>query len=127
MIDYFYKLDYSDSPFDNGGKPTLVINAQVYAIAEKNDVRSLKALAKEKFLAKVERGWKEEGFSLAIKEVYTSTPDTDRGLRDSICGVARVNVSTLLGREDFRIPLQEINDFAVDLLDSVVKEYVVEP
>jgi len=62
MIDYLYKLDYTDSPFDSGGKPTLLINAEVYAIAEKYNIRSLKALAKGKFKAKVGRAGMRRGF-----------------------------------------------------------------
>jgi len=124
MIDYLYKLDYTDSPFDSGGKPTLLINAEVYAIAEKYNIRSLKALAKGKFKAKVEKGWNEEGFSLAIKEVYTSTPDSDMELRDLVCKAAEDNVKALLGRSDFRTSLSEINDFTVDLLDAVVKRFL---
>lgn len=61
---------------------------------------------------------------MAIKEVYTSTPDSDMELRDLVCKAAEDNVEELLGRSDFRTSLSEINDFTVDLLDAVVKRFL---
>lgn len=102
MIGYLYKLDYSDSPLDCGGHPALLINAQVYTIAEKYNIHSLKALAREKFEKMVDQEWQDDGLTLAIKEIYTSTPDSDRELRDIVCYVAEGNVKVLLRRPDFR-------------------------
>lgn len=89
MIGYLYKLDYSNSPLDCGGQPTLLIDAQVYTIADKYNIHSLKDLALKKFGEMVAKGWENDGFSLAIKEIYTSTPDSDRGLRHIVCFMPR--------------------------------------
>ena len=51
MIDYLYRLDFDDQPSSANNKALegrLVINARVYAIAEKYELCSLKAVAKVK-------------------------------------------------------------------------------
>ncbi len=124
MIGYLYKLDYSDAPLDCGGHPALLIDAQVYTIAEKYNIPSLKVLAREKFDGTVDKGWEDDGFPLAIREIYTSTPDSDRGLRDIVRKVVRENVKALLCRPDMKALMLEVNEFTVDTLDAVVKAYV---
>lgn len=124
MIGYLYKLDYSDSPLDCGGHPALLIDAQVYTIAEKYNIPSLKDLALKKFDEMEGKGWEDAGFPLAIKEIYASTPESDRGLKDIVCDRAKINMTVLLRRPDFRALLLEVNDFTVDVLDAVVKKFV---
>jgi len=124
MIGYLYKLDYSDSPQDCGGHPALLINAQVYTIAEKYNIHSLKNLALRKFDEMLKNCWEDDGFSSAIKEIYTSAPETDRGLKNIVCDCAKINVKVLLRRPDFRAILLEVTEFTVDMLDAVVKAYV---
>lgn len=124
MIGYLYKLDYSDAPLDCGGHPALLIDAQVYTIAEKYNIPSLKVLAMEKFDGTVDKGWEDGGFPLAIREIYISTPDSDRGLRDIVRKVVRDNVKALLRRPDMQALMLEVSEFTVDTLDAVVKAYV---
>lgn len=121
MMGYLYKLDYSDSPQDCAGHPALLINAQVYTIAEKYNIHSLKKLALKKFDGMAVNCWEDDGFSSAIKEIYTSTPETDKGLRNIVCDRAKINMKVLLRRPDFRATLLEVTEFTVDMLDAVVK------
>lgn len=62
----------------------LVLHTKVYALAEKYDVPSLKQLAKSKFEMAMACYYDSPEFAEAIEEVYCSTIDSDRGLRDIV-------------------------------------------
>lgn len=64
-------------------KPSLMINVQVYAMADKFDIAELKILAKEKFTA-CAQGWPLPDFPSVVHEALTSTPENDHGLRNVI-------------------------------------------
>lgn len=65
-------------------EPHLVEHTRVYALAEKYDVPSLKQLAKSKFEMAMACWYDSPEFADAIEEVYCSTVDSDRGLRDIV-------------------------------------------
>jgi hypothetical protein len=56
----------------------------VYALAEKYQILGLKALARSKFAAQLTHHWQSEEFPDAMAEVYESTVEQDRGLRDLV-------------------------------------------
>ena len=62
----------------------LVLHTRVYALAEKYDIPSLKQLAKSKFEMAMACFYDSSDFAEAIEEVYCSTIDSDRGLRDTV-------------------------------------------
>jgi hypothetical protein len=62
----------------------LVLHTKVYALAEKYDIPSLKQLAKRKFEMEMACYFDSPDFAEAIEEVYCSTIDSDRGLRDVV-------------------------------------------
>lgn len=62
----------------------LFLHTKVYALAEKYDIPSLKALARQKFEMAVACNYDSPELPEAIEEIYCSTLDTDRGLRDII-------------------------------------------
>jgi hypothetical protein len=62
----------------------LVLHTRVYALAEKYDIPSLKQLAKSKFEMAMACFYDSPDFAEAIEEVYCSTIDSDRGLRDIV-------------------------------------------
>lgn len=124
MLEYLYKLDYSDSPLDCGGPTALLTHAQVYTLAEKYGIRSLKILAREKFDQMSDNACDIDVLCLAIKEIYTSTPDSDRGLRDKVCDIVESNAKLLLSQPSFRALMLEVNEFTVEMLDVVVKAHV---
>ncbi|PVH90262.1 hypothetical protein DM02DRAFT_507036, partial [Periconia macrospinosa] len=61
----------------------LIIN-QVYATAEKYNIKSLKDLARGKFQTAAYSDWNSPYFPVTIGFVYRSTPPSDRGLRDMV-------------------------------------------
>ena len=70
----------TESPGRNG-RTSLMINVQVYAMADKFDVAELKLLAKEKFLT-CAQSWPLPDFPSVVREALSSTPESDHGLRD---------------------------------------------
>jgi hypothetical protein len=75
--------------------PNLTIHARVYALGEKYDIKGLKALALEKFKKEAIEYWDSHDFIQAVEEVYTSTIDQDRGMRDAVVQAIRVHPTVL--------------------------------
>ncbi|CAH0046557.1 unnamed protein product [Clonostachys solani] len=92
----------------------LVLHAQVYALGEKYDISGLKALAAAKFKSEVDLYWHSEDFMLALKEVYNSTVDHDRLLRDIVVQAVSGHLQ-LLESKAFQDAIKGL-DFSYDLL-----------
>ncbi|RYP71327.1 hypothetical protein DL771_004904 [Monosporascus sp. 5C6A] len=114
MLYFMYHFDYNNVH----GASTMIFNAQVYSLADKYIIPSLKSQAREKFETAISTGWAMDDFPLAIAEVYNSTPDSDRGLRDLTVKIARTNINALLKTELFRDVLGEIPAFAAEMVIS---------
>jgi len=95
MVYFFYHFDYevldpslsddTDGPYGDEEKcPSLVIHAKVYALAEKFLIPGLKALAIRKYKAAASASLGIDDFLQSVQEVYTSTVESDRGLRDAV-------------------------------------------
>ncbi|RKK88790.1 hypothetical protein BFJ68_g16855 [Fusarium oxysporum] len=67
--------------------PNLCLHAKVYALGEKYGIEDLKGLALDKFHAEAEHHWQSDDFLHAIQEVYKSTIEEDRPLRDIVVEV----------------------------------------
>jgi len=52
-------------------------------------IKGLKALSRRKFSTQMVHHWKSEEFPEAIQDVYDSTVDSDRGLRDVVLAAFR--------------------------------------
>lgn len=94
MVHYFYHLDYDAETEGDGSdaiEPTLVTHAKVYALAEKYLIDGLKGLALRKFKTVATESSDVDHFLQATQEVYTSTIEGDRGLRDVIVAILSKN------------------------------------
>jgi len=74
----------------------LMSNVQVYALAEKYDVPALKQLAMAKFGALTDFDQSVSKIPDVIEAVFTSTPETDMGLRDIVIGICHVQITSVL-------------------------------
>jgi len=74
---------YSDDD-ESDDESYLLLHTRVYALAEKYDIPSLKQLARSKFEMAMACHYDSPDFAEAIEEVYCSTIDSDRGLRDIV-------------------------------------------
>lgn len=80
-------------------KSSLTINVQVYAMADKYDMQELKILAKEKFSMSA-RDWPLPDFPSVVREALSSTPESDRGLRDIIRQILADHVEDIYSIND---------------------------
>uniref|UniRef100_L2FSG7 BTB/POZ domain-containing protein n=1 Tax=Colletotrichum fructicola (strain Nara gc5) TaxID=1213859 RepID=L2FSG7_COLFN len=128
MVQYFYRLDYRQSPEpeddpsvtdqkqkSNGGAHSLLLHAKVYTLAEKYAIGGLKDLALSKFKTAAAQAWDTADFLNAATEAYTSTVDSDRGMRDAAIE-AFAKHKDLLSRNDVKTAIEGLGSFAFDLL-----------
>lgn len=79
-------------------------------------VDGLKALAMEKFEKATASDLNKDDFLDAAREAYTSTIDSDRGLRDIVVKVFHAHKLSLLDKEEAVQLLTEVPLLAVHLL-----------
>lgn len=138
-MSYFYRLDYglgwidqsrivedeatktatsevaADSTPTSQAHPELVAHAKVYILAEKYLISGLKALALQKFTTSVCDRFDADDFLHAIQEVYTSTLENDKGLRDVIASTLYQH-RYLLDQKEVQAILKDLGAVTFDLV-----------
>lgn len=106
---------------------SLIINAQMYALADRIDIPNLRKLAQVKFERRVHKSsLKIFGPPSAFLEVIKTTPANDKGLRRFVLEQCAYMVSWPLPsnkRQDWQNLLREDADFTADLLQRTVNTY----
>lgn len=92
----------------------LIDHTRVYALAEKYDIPSLKQLAKNKFEMAMACWYDSPEFADAIEEVYCSTIDSDRGLRDVVLETFKCHPQ-LASTQDVYTVIKETPTLAMEL------------
>jgi hypothetical protein len=72
----------------------LTIHASMYALGDKYQVEGLSSLAKEKFECCLHHHAQSEDFIAAVQIAYSTTPDSNRGLRNSVMEAFRTHFQT---------------------------------
>lgn len=101
-------------------EPSLLNNVLVYAIADKYGIAELKKIAKAKFQDQAGSLLSANGFSEVIRELYRSTPSSDRGLRDIVSQVCAQQGRTIVENPDLSNIILEVGEFGLDLLREVL-------
>ncbi len=122
MLYFMYTFDYDESRKDTGQVSPMLFHVQVYGTADKYGVMPLRSVAKVMFNKAVRTCWDMDDFARVIAEVYSSTPSTDRGLRDIVVEVAHEHIEALLKKVDFRVVLEETAGFAADVTQLMVQK-----
>ncbi|KAF1848768.1 uncharacterized protein K460DRAFT_393764 [Cucurbitaria berberidis CBS 394.84] len=73
----------------------LLVHAKMYEVGDKYQVTGLKELARENFQAACAVSWDDEQFAVAARHVFTSTPESDGGLRGVVMEVLRARRGVL--------------------------------
>lgn len=115
MLLYLYKSDYPD---DVGVYEPLILNASMYALADRYDIGNLKTLAKEKFSDLVRGHALDTTFFGAVYVTYNSTLPSDRGLRDCIAPKMRKHWIELRANDIFMDVVKSNGDIAIDMVDT---------
>ena len=99
MLDYLYTFTYCDDYVCN----PLVINAHVYAMAEKYEIPALKRMAAKKTANHLDESEHPLHFFVdAIKVVWTTTPSSDKGLRSLYIAAFLFNYKDLISDTDMK-------------------------
>lgn len=106
---------YDDEEEEVGEEEShLITHTRVYALAEKYDIPSLKDLAQSKFEMAMACYYDSSEFADAIEEVYCSTIDSDRGLRDVVLQAFRAHPA-LATTQDVYTVIKDTPSLALDL------------
>lgn len=79
---YHGSTENTKTPLTPAGDCNTLMHAKMYALGEKYGIDSLKVTAKDKFAEAVTYAWNHANFVATIKLVFTTTPESDTGLRD---------------------------------------------
>jgi hypothetical protein len=104
----------------NGNSDQLVLHAKMYEIADKYDVDGLEQLAQEKLRRSCNSHWDTKHFAPAAHYAFSTTPESDMGLRDIVVDVIADHIDML---NSFAVEalLTEFNGVAVALLKRNAK------
>lgn len=96
-------------------------HAQMYGVGDYFQIPGLKTAAQRYFTSAFPYLWNDEAFCTAVSEVYSSTPESDRGLRDIVVQTVINNhrhESVLKLNRDM---LKQVPEFSYDFGVAVLK------
>ena len=96
------------------------MNARMYEIAERYGVIGLKDLAKYKFGVSCDLFWDNDTFTSTIDYVYSSTIDTDQGLRSVIRKTICKHIQ-IIKKDEIAAKLDELG-LAMAILEEKMEE-----
>ena len=108
MISYLYTGKYKEN-HELWSKGTFVY-IRMYALAEKYDIPGLQSDAREGFSTLASLKWPYRNLPAIIVAIYSSTPSSDRGLRDTIIKLCAQHLPDFFALEEESV--DEIRDAA---------------
>lgn len=112
MLEFCYTFTYtcrkSDPPEDR-----MVFHVHMYAVGEIYDIPGLKKLAVQNFEKEVNHSFPR--FPAAVRAIYETTPQSDRGLRDVVLRVCAANAKELMSKPQFEDMMDELGVFGKEL------------
>lgn len=110
-------------PSPGGTQPAdLLTHAKMYAIADRLIVTGLKALALAKFQSACTHYWDTPEFPAAVEYIFTSTPEEDSGLRNTICAAISKQMQ-LMKDEKIKALMMELHGLAYGVLYVKATQY----
>ncbi|KAK5080168.1 hypothetical protein LTR05_008774 [Lithohypha guttulata] len=101
----------------------LVVNTLVYALADKYEIDDLKAQAKQKFEEAVVQDWDSQAFAYAAELVFSTTPNSDRGLRTVVTKTINMH-RELVNYEEVQRLLDSGNGMAWALIQVLLGDHI---
>ncbi|RYO37466.1 hypothetical protein AA0111_g2145 [Alternaria arborescens] len=99
----------------------LLVSAKMYGIGDKYDVPGLKQLALAKFSFACEKYWESQQFAPAAHYAFSTTPESDKGLRDIVAKTIADHMKTLNSPVAEAL-LNEFNGLAMGVLKIRAKD-----
>ena len=136
MAEFLYHGDYKelehpdsqttdkDSRDSNpGGAHHAILHAAMFAVADKYNIAALGDVAKNKFEEAIKEDVLDTGYFMDVIEyVYSTTPESNRGLRDLIVFQTQTRGGTIMAVPELNSRLEEIISttphFAIDLIQK---------
>jgi len=112
----------SPLPLLDGKADQLLLHAKMYEYADKYDVVGLKDLAIEKFSRSCKHFWDKDEFSIAAHHVFSTTVDTDKGLRDIVSATISAHMG-LVKKPEVKVLMTEFNGLALGILEEKIIEH----
>lgn len=120
MLLYLYTMKYPQtSPSTNRTAQDMLIDARVYALADKYELVDLKTKAKRAFERLLAEHYDDTLFPDAATPVYESTLQEDRGLRDPLLDILWDNKATLLLKPGVQECIMAHEGFKNDVVESL--------
>lgn len=127
MLRFLYQGNYDDTRYSTTPGEELVelntnallVDVQVYVIADKNDIPELKVLAQNKYTEIVGHLWQTERFKDSMETVFGETPPGD-SLRRVVIKAAATHVRTLIEKDWFVAMLEGQGELAVEVLKEML-------
>ena len=113
-------------PHQENDHPALFSSVRVYAIADKYNVPFLKDLAKHRFDIWARWNWACADFLAIIREVFSSTPSSDRGLRDIVFVIVADHPDFFVHKDEFRDLVEDIGELGLGMLDKLITRHTEE-
>ncbi|KKY13186.1 putative btb poz domain-containing protein [Diplodia seriata] len=106
MLQFMYRGSYTITEDDNA----MTQVARAYALGEMYCVPELKEAAAAKFKELSSAHWERADFVNAVRVIYDSVPDTDKGsIREIVVEVVAKNYSALLAKPEFEAVLDDFS------------------
>lgn len=119
---YFASAETYDNNQAMKGPHALLLNAKMYEIGEKYGVYGLKNLAQRKFIVACNLYWNDEAFPAAAHYVYSSTVESDQGLRSVVHKTICKHI-TLIKKAEIASMMDEFNLAMAILMDKMKENY----
>lgn len=120
MLLYLYTMKYPQtSPSTNRTAQDMLIDARVYALADKYELVDLKTKAKRAFERLLAEHYDDALFRDAATLVYESTLQEDRGLREPLLDILWYNKATLLLKPGVQECIMAHEGFKNDVVESL--------
>jgi len=123
LINGMYRLDYTDDQDITGvAVNPFIFNANIFAVAEKYDIPALKLLAAQKFrshrsrlttTSDQEKANEITAFGEAVRIVFSSTPSSEKLLREIALDITMDHVDDLLDSESFCNEVEDAPGFGM--------------
>lgn len=121
MLEFCYTFTYtcptSSSP-SSPNEDAMIFHVHMYAVGEIYDIPSLKALAARNFDRDVNHAFPR--FPAAVRAIYETTPDSDRGLRDRALRVCAAHAAELLANPAFEDVMDQLGVFGKEFARQLV-------
>lgn len=130
MLEFLYTGDYVENSNEPENESTLPISAlelhaQLFALADKYNIRQLCDLAAERYISRLKSSSDPLEYLESIPDVYFSTHPPKSSLREVVLRFARDNLEQLLTKQTIREKYDriavEVPSFVKDVLDAFIE------